>query len=300
MLWVSDPLGIDWRVATSAIAIGHPGVASGLDRLVELLSVDKVFDRMHQVLTTSVPGRVASPGLRLAGADDEGAVFAGALAVAIRRLSEPGSGHDGPFPSLLPAAAEGASLDADGELSRCQADVAESARAAADALAGATGIVGRLRRGDRGARDHLVEAGTALADLRGQVAQLLRDASATGELTDDQRRLVLAAGVRLPAPTAVAEDGGASGAPAQSPVYRAIADALRDGDTLALVTRRLKQTERELKRHGSGSYLEEVEQRCPPSLLTGSPTRLRDRRGTPRTMSAASRAPMRRRRPPAS
>ena len=53
--------------------------------------------------STKVPGRVASPGLRLAGADDEAATFAAALALAIRRLCDPGPGTDGPFAALLPA-----------------------------------------------------------------------------------------------------------------------------------------------------------------------------------------------------
>jgi hypothetical protein len=269
VLWVSDPLGIDWRVATSAIAIGHEGGSvSGLDHLVELLSVDEVFGRVHAVITTSVPGRVASPGLRLAGADDEAAAFTGALAVAIRRLTEPGSGLDGPFPGLLPSPADSATLDDGGELSCCRADVIDLVSAAADALVKLAGIGGMFRRGNVGVHDHLIEAGAALADLRNQVARLLRDANATGELTDHQRGRVLAAGVRFPAPAPTASGReSVPGASAQSPAYRTIADALREGDTLALVNRRLTLTERELKRHGSASYLPEVEQRCPSSLL---------------------------------
>jgi hypothetical protein len=46
-----------------------------------------------------------------------------------------------------------------------------------------------------------------------------------------------------------------------------IGDAIRGGDTIPLVARRLALTERELKRGGSASYLPEVEQRCPASLL---------------------------------
>src|SRR5215469_9963764 len=74
VVWVSDPSGIDWRVAPAAIALGHPpSKASGLDHLVELLSVEDMFKRVHKTLIYKVPGRVASPGLWLAGADDEAA-----------------------------------------------------------------------------------------------------------------------------------------------------------------------------------------------------------------------------------
>jgi len=266
VLWVGDPLGVDWRATAASVALGRPGgPTSGLDLLIELLSVDEVFDRAHAVMTTSVPNGVASPGLRLAGTEDEAATFAGALAVAIRRLTEPGPGPgaDGPFPELLPAVLGGVTLAEGGELARCQADIADSVQAGTAALARLSGPGGRFRR-SAGVHEHVVEAGAALADLRYQVDQLLRAANAAVEPTDNQRGRVQAAGVQLPA---VAEEGTIPGVGPRSPVYQTIADALRGGDTLALVTRRLTLTERELKRHGSASYLAEVEQRCPAALL---------------------------------
>ncbi|MGH3157229.1 MAG: hypothetical protein ACRDNF_11720 [Streptosporangiaceae bacterium] len=279
VLWVSDPHGIDWRMATSAIAIGHPvGPVSGLHLLVELLSVDEVFNQVHAMMMASVPGKVANPGLRLAGSDDEAITFAGALASAIQRLTESGPGFDGPFPALLPTAAGRVSLANGGELSRRHADVAESVGAAADALVKLTGIGGVLRRSDAGLRHHLIEAGAALTDFRSRVARLLRDANTAGELTDNQRKQVLATGLRLPSPSpAATENGAAPGGSTQSPVYRVVAEAVRGGDTLALVTRRLTATERQLKTHGSASYLPKVEQQCPPFLLdrlAGPPERL--------------------------
>ena len=224
---------------------------------------------MHAILTDEVPGRVASPGLRLAGAEDEAATFAGALAVAICRLTEPGPGLDGPLPALLPSATVGASLADRGELSRCRADVVDSVNAAAAALAKLASIGGVFRRGHVSVHDHLVEAAVALSDMRNQVADLLQDADATGELTDNQHRRVLAAGVSFPAAAPAASSQPAvPGASLPSPVYQTIADALRAGDTLALVTKRLMMTERELKRRGSANYLPEVERRCPASLLS--------------------------------
>lgn len=269
VLWVSDPHGIDWRMAASAIAMGHSGGAkSGLDYLVELLSVDEVFDRVRTVMTTQVPARVASPGLRLAGADDEAVAFAGALAAAIRRLTEPAQGAEKPFRELLPGSVGGAGLASDGDLARCHADVVESARAAGDALARLRGLRRLIPRNRAVVHDHVVEAGAALADLRNQVDRLLREASTTGELTDSQRARVLAAGVQLPAPQPEAADGEVPpDAASSSPIARVIGTAIRGGDSLARVAKRLTLVERELKRLGSASYLPEVEQRCPASLL---------------------------------
>jgi hypothetical protein len=270
VLWVGDPDGIDWRVGAAAVALGHPaGSVSGLDRLVELLRVEEIFDRVHNIFTTTMPGRVASPGLRLAGADDEAATFAAALAVAIRRLTDPGPGTEGPFAALLPAQADGATLADGGSLARYRDEVDESVGAAAEALAKLGGLSGRFRRGEAEVREHVIEAGAALADLRDMVVRLFQDANSMGELTENQRRLVLAAGIRLRPPAAPAPPGAATGpAATQSPAYRAIAEAIRGGDGLPLVIRRLTMTERELKRRGSASYLAEVGQRCPPSLLS--------------------------------
>ena len=265
VLWVGDPAGIDWRMAAATVAIGHPpGKISGLDHLVELLLVQDMFKRVYSTVTGKVPGRVASPGLWLAGAEDEAATFAAALALASHRLCDPGPGAEGPFPSLLPSQAGGVNLADGAPLARYRDEVAELSARAAGELGKLGGFGGLLRRGDGGARADIVEAGAALTDLRDLVTQLLRDANTTGELTSNQQRLLADAGIRFqpgpPAsPSARADD--------QRPVYRTIAETIRGGDPLALVARRLTLTERELKRHGSASYLPEVGQRCPPPLL---------------------------------
>ena len=269
VLWVSDPSGIDWRVGTGAIAMGHPpGKASGLDHLLELLAVEDMFKHVYKILIGRVPGRLANPGVRLAGADDEAVTFAAALVTAIHRVCDPGPGADGPFPSLLPEQAGGATLAEDGQLARYRDEVAESVAASTDALRKRSSLGGRFRHGDGEVHTHLVEAGAALTDFRDLVARLLRDASTAGELTANQRRMVLDAGVSFPAGASPPLPGRATGPAAeQPPVYRTIAEAVRGGDTLTLVTRRLTLTERELKHRGSASYLPEVEQRCPPSTL---------------------------------
>lgn len=148
-------------------------------------------------------------------------------------------------------------------------DVVDSVRAATGALARQAGISGIFRRSYADVREHVIEAGAALADLRHQVDQLLQEADATGGLSDKQHARVLAAGVQLPAPTAVPSDGGTGqSASPQSLVYLTIADAIRGGDPLVPVIKRLGLTEPELKRRGSASYAPEAERRCPASLLT--------------------------------
>jgi hypothetical protein len=260
VLWVSDPLGIDWRLAASAIANVRPGnSASGLHHLVELLSVDEVFDRVCEI-AKRVPGGVASPGLRLAGADDEAASLAAALAVAARRLTEPTSApapmDNQPFPMLYSPLPGPVSLTEDGELSRCREQVIDSAAVASEAAAKLANTGGL---GQSDARADVVQVGSALGALRERVIRLLREAHAPRGLTDKQRGQLAAVGVRLPAPPPQAQEG--------SVVYRAIAEAVRGGDTLPRVTTRLNLTASALDHAGSASYLPRVDQACPPELV---------------------------------
>jgi hypothetical protein len=268
VLWVGDPAGIDWRVALVPIANGHPGTENGLDRLLDLLSVDELFDRVHAAFEDQVPGKVASPGLRLAGAEDEFAAFTAALNVAVRRLCAAGSGPDGPFAALLPATAGGAHLAENGPLAHYQDEVLTATASAGNAVAELTRLHGRFRRGDGGLQECLVEARAALSDLRDMVTRLLREADAAGPLTGNQRRLLEAAGIGFEVPvTGTSPNAAASLTDKQSQVIRVISDAIGGGDTLPLVARRLAQTAREVRRGGSAAYLHEVEEACPAALL---------------------------------
>jgi hypothetical protein len=284
VLWVSEPHGIDWRLAASAIAVGHSGnSASGLHHLIELLSVDEVFDRVCEI-AKRVPGGVANPGLRLAGADNEAARFAAALVMAIRRLTRPASGP-APVENSLFTALQGvrpgsASLAEDGELSRYREDVVTSAASASDALTQLAGIGGLLGLSQPSVRTHVISAGSALGAFRERVARLLRDAHAPSGLSEKQRGQLKAAGVRLLDPSPAIADGvtgagavggtggGATGTGSgRSAVYGAIAEAVRGGDSLPRVTRRLNLTATALDHGGSASYRPEVDQVCPPSLV---------------------------------
>jgi hypothetical protein len=228
-----------------------------------------MFDRVYHTFLDEVPDRVASPGLWLAGEDDEAATFAGGLAVAIRRVCESGPGLEGPFPELMPDRTGGARLAEAGPLARYLGRVGELDRAATHALEGLGGLGLLLRRGDVEAAGHVVKVGEALADLRDLVDQVLRDANVEGgigDLTANQHSLVRNAGLEFAEASRPATQTAAAAA-AQSPVYRAVAGGIRGGDAIASVGERLIATEREVGRKGSAEYRREVEARCPSAFI---------------------------------
>jgi hypothetical protein len=272
VLWVSRPAGIDWRVAKAAKANRHAGAtAAAMDQqhpLIRLLILDEIFDKILEVME-GFPHRAASPGLWLAGADDEAATFAGALAVAIRRVGDPGSGPDGPFQELLPARAGGARLAENGPLARHLTRLAESDREVTRALEGRSGIGGVLHRGDGDIPRHVARAGEALTGLRDLVDRLLREAhvpGGAGELESRQRSLIRNAGLEFEAEMMARPAAGT--APAQeAPTYRALAAGIRGGDSIPLAGRRLMATEQQVARQGSDKYRQWAAQACPQPLI---------------------------------
>jgi hypothetical protein len=272
VLWVSRPGGVNWRMAGAAVANRRPGsVQPSLDGhpLVSLLGIDEMFDRVHDRLG-EVPVRVASPGLWLAGADDEAAVFAGALALAVQRVCEQGPGRgDAAFVELLPAAAGGARLSEAGPLARYLGRIDEMDREAANAL-GKQGVLGgMLKRGDNGAQRYVIKVGEALTDLRNLVVQVLRDGTvgSAATMSANQRDLVRNAGIEFESDVAPSPSVTAGSAAERSLVYRTLSRAIGGGDSIPVVVKRLSATERQIIRRGSQSYLAEVESCCPSSLL---------------------------------
>jgi hypothetical protein len=271
VLWLSRPAGVNWKATKSLVANRHPGFTpTTVDRhpLVELLSVEEMFDRVYQTFLNSVPGRVASPGLWLAGGDDEAATFAGAAAAAIRRICDPGPGLSGPYAELMPGRTGGARLAEAGPLDRYRGRVAELDRAVMHAMERRGGL---LRRGDGDLQGHVAKVGEALADLRDLVDQVLRDANVdggTGNPTPNQLSLVRNAGLEFGGEmTPRTATGTATSAADQSPIYRVVAGAIRGGDPIPSVGERLIATEREVERRGSAEYRQEVEARCPSAYI---------------------------------
>lgn len=273
VLWVGRLGGIDWKMTKSLVANRHSGSAPPTaDRhpLIGLLSVAEMFDRVHETFG-GVPDRVASPGLRLAGEDDEAATFAGALAVAIRRVRDPGPALEGPFAELMPDRVGGARLAEAGPLARYLGRVGELDRANTRALEKLAGLGGLLRRGEDEVKGSVAKLGEALADLRDLVDQVLRDADTAGgmsELTSNQQSLIRNSGIAFEAEgTRRPTTGPAVSAAEQSPVYRAVVSAIQGGDPIPAVGERLIATEREVGRKGSAAYRREVEACCPSAFL---------------------------------
>jgi hypothetical protein len=266
VLWVSDPDGIDWRDAPGTKVIGRKrGQPDGLERLVQLLHIETVFDKVYETFEYRVRYRVASPGLRLAGADDETATFKAALALAIAQLKTHGSGDEGPFRSLLPD--EGAVLmTADGQLAGYRAEVADAAAAAEARAAKQAGASRLFRRGDGGMEEHVRATGAALGQLRERVIYLFRTANTTKELTSNQREVIRNGGLQFSQAPQTSQSAGDESEPERSPAFRAIIDALDGGDTLPLIQRRLTATSKAIRRHGSATYLPQVDVACSASL----------------------------------
>jgi len=284
VIWVSDQDGIDWRLSPAAIAVGHTGNSqSGLHNLVDLLSVDEVFDRVCE-LAGNVPGGVASPGLRLTGTEDEGVRFTAALMLAIQRLTSadpvPAAHADAPFAVLLAASPGTAGLAEGGEISRYREDVIASQASASEALARYASPGGLLGGEQPEVYGQVQRTGAALGAFRRRVARLLTDANAQDELTEAQRAQLTSAGIKLPAQiggaggAGNAGEGAAGGGPptgyaARSATSRVIAEAIQGGDSLPQVARRLNLTASALARPGSASYLPSLDAACPPALVDG-------------------------------
>jgi hypothetical protein len=281
VVWVSDPLGVDWPLSASAVAIIRPdSTRSGLDHLVEALSEVDVLDRVRE-LVIALPSGVASPGLRLAGASEEAVNFPAALAAAIRRFTVASTTSQ--LDPLIPAQdahpgqvglTERGELDVSRE--RC-IEAADVAVRALDELAGLRGLLS-ARQQTASVRTQIVATGTELQAFRQKVQKLLENAHAPGGLTERQRQRLREAGLQLagntpagntpagrrdsqpdwPDPDAVAEPGI---------VGKAVAQCVRAGDPLPQVAGRLALSERQLSPQGSRAYLPEVEQRCPESLV---------------------------------
>lgn len=273
VIWVGDPRGVDWRLSTAAFADGHTGsTGTGLDHLLEVLSADKVYDRVRATTVGKVRGGVANPGLRLAGTIDEAASFPVAFALAVARLTGIGAAAPAHIAAPLavpPSRTAVASLPGEGELAGYQARIAGTAASVAESLAGARG--GLFRRGGPDVRESVLAIGRDLRAFRDRVARLFQEAQAIGELSDTQRGQVAAAGVLLPARapggdqdpfarTTRADSG-------RSALSAAVLAAIRGGDTLSRVSRGLATTEQLLAPKGSVSYLREVEAICPSALL---------------------------------
>jgi hypothetical protein len=269
-LWVSDPIGIDWPLAASAVAIVRSARGrTGLDHLVDALSAPEVYAKVREIVL-KLPGGVASPGLRLSGVLDDDVSFEAMLTAAIRRIVTLPAQVVPPEP-LMPGVTGrlgAARLAENGKLSQrrdqCVA-AADEANSAIEALLRPEGLLG-ARRLLPGARDRVIEAGHQLREFRDEVAALFDYAHAPGGLSEGQRRRVRDAGMLLPdGATAGQEPGDGPGATARGAVG-AVAKSVQAGNALPQVAAQLSAEEKRLSPQGSRNYVAEVDRCCDPRL----------------------------------
>jgi hypothetical protein len=275
VIWVGDPLGVDWQLATTANAMMRPdGELSGLHHLIEVLSAPEVFNRVREVMA-GLPDGIASPGLKLDQASEMSSDFPTALATAIRKIIDPQTGQIGQKGLAEPlngAFTTTAALAPNGRLGRarlrCQAE-ADAAAAAVDDVARLGTLAGTIQT-FADARDQVTVLGEALRDFRDQVSGLFEVAHAPGGLTERQARRVSESGVQLKsqvqAPQADTADRADGQAPTD-PVTRSAVDAVTAGEVLPVIAEQLALAERSLTPRGSRSYLPELEKRCPAALI---------------------------------
>jgi hypothetical protein len=293
VLWVGDPLGIDLELTADAVALTRPaGVRTGLLDLLEILTSHEVYDRVRD-LVAYMPDGVVNPGLRLADAGERDIAFPAALARAIRQLiKDDQSAEAEPIVQLKDIFASSPRLLDDSELTQAGEQCATHARQADEGLA-AQGYLSSLLGVGQPARDvleHTAAAGQALARLRDQVARLLKDANATGGLTEKQEELLANTGVVVSRGEIWADRSPGSRPETPAGVVRkAVADRIRAGDPLPLVIRRLAAAESVLTSKGSLAYQPEVDRRCPAELagtLRDPPPMPRPQRWLPLAIAA--------------
>ena len=257
VLWVSDPIGVDWRPGRAVVAVAPEG--NFLDRLVEVLSTAEVFRAVYGLVSERLPGRVANPGLRLARDDVKATVFARALVAAIDGLFTPAPGlrdtYHGLVPAELPPAAGRVVLDEGLTLAQARDHVRDLVAAANSEVARIVGLGRAFRRGD--IRDRAIDIGAALADLRGIVIEFLTRGEADAA-RGTEGSLPQAFGIRFaPGPEA----------PATSPFRQLVTAAIRRGTDLPDLSGLLEVGQQNALQRWQELYRPQVEEACPQALL---------------------------------
>ena len=264
VIWVGDKFGTDWALSSAARARPDGG-PDGLLQLTEVLSSPAVFDQVLMLLS-QVRGSVACPGLRLVKLENDEEAFAVGLARAIRQLAPPetrdASGYPAPFDEVQERRSGVERLSAGGKLLLARKRSAAAAGEAESALAKLASVAALLGRGLglQETREIVAWAGETLVRVRERVVRLISEGGSGYPLTDRQRELWHSEGVSL-ASSEERLPGGTVAAVADT-----IASSLWSGDDLATVRGRLVATERFLLPTGTGTYLQDLDQRCPPSL----------------------------------
>jgi hypothetical protein len=255
---VGDEVGIDWQLAASTIAGSHPGQRNetGLDALLDILSTPKIFTRTLELIA-SIPERVVNPGLRILEVTASQTIFLAALSKRIQEMLNPDAMNSRTeFTELHDATRALRTVSSTavpgGRLATARdRSVAEAADF--DETAEALGTLSALYGADRaGARAHAIaiRTGTELREYRTAVQVLVATpvAERAGRLHDW--------GVH-PAIGQAAEP---------DTIAATVAASLEAGESLPLISLRLRDHERELRARTDFSVSEQIKELCPRTL----------------------------------
>ncbi|MEV5749780.1 hypothetical protein AB0L00_18325 [Actinoallomurus sp. NPDC052308] len=265
VLWVPDPAGINWRLSAASATRRDraEGTDTGLTRLVEVLNLDDVFQRTVELID-KVPGRVANPGLRLAGVGGGRAEFLQALLAAGERALASGTGRVPDLPESTGRAPgpRNVRLRGGGAVQQ-SADRTREAVAEARGLADELTEPGALFAGPVPVEQAMATAGERLGLLRASLEELFTAAHGTTGLGPAQQQAIDRAGVVLPEP----EDFDA--AKTRKVVDTYLDDGLRQRTPLPQLVAGLDTRMAGLLPRGSRERIPALRRACPDELPAG-------------------------------
>ncbi|GAA3231062.1 hypothetical protein [Actinocorallia longicatena] len=263
VLWVLNPGGVNWRLAAGAPATRRDSREdrdTGLVRLVEVLTIPEVFDQAHRLLER-IPGGVANPGHRLAGAGGGPSEFQLGLLAAIEQTLER---RPGPAPAF---GGFGRGSGASRPVEFQPGPFTRRVNGCAEALAGAGELAETLPEpsallgSPSPVRELVVEAGEYLLNVREDLRILLDEAHSTSGLTAAQYETLTRAGI-VPLD---AEDFDATRTRTALDGY--LREALDRETPLPKLSERLSGLADELVPRGSRAHTAALDEACPDSLL---------------------------------
>lgn len=261
VLWVGDPLGVDWAPDRGGPRpLEQPGNA--LAHLVSALLVPTLFD---QVITTAetLPSAVVNPGIRLVSSSSDAVELAEARAAAVESLCTTRSGPGADLGALvrrtyLPGSRDGAVLG--GSLLEVRAQALrrlDNADELARRLGSVTALVGAERPGKQ-LGHQLTWAGQAVENHRRVIAELLNRVDGCVQVGRPSVPDVVELGV--PHPREV------DGAEIAADLRQAVDTRLDAGDALSGVADALRTLAANESPQGCTAALDEVHRRGPITL----------------------------------
>lgn len=261
VLWVGDPVGVNWAPHGSSPQETEPP-ADALDGLVAALRVPEIFDQVVAV-AGELPSSAANPGIRLVTSGADLFELASARAAAVRSLC----GTDKAPSQLLDAVIRQLDAPHDREGAVLSGPVAEARTAAllrlnrvaelARTLGTPKALFGRLRPTEQ-LGSEVAWAGKAAENCRRYLAELLNRIDSHLQIERPPVDKVMELGVRNPRE--------ARGAEIVSGLRQVVDARLDDGVSLPVLAQELRHAAVTSAPQGCAAVLDEVNQRGPLAL----------------------------------